>query len=107
VSDATSKRLTVLQKATASGGDSFTWYALALEYKSLGRVAEAVETFRALRDKDPGYVPQYLLCGSTLIEAGQPEAARDWLTTGLEVARAAGDGKAVGEIEEALATLDG
>lgn len=107
MSDATSKRLAVLQKATASGGDAFTWYALALEYKSLGRVAEAVETFRVLREKDPGYVPQYLLCGSTLIEAGQPEAAREWLTAGLEVARVAGDDKAMGEIQEALGTLAG
>jgi tetratricopeptide (TPR) repeat protein len=106
VSGATSKRLAVLEKATSGGkGDSFTWYALALEYKSLGRIEDSLSAFRTLRDQDASYVPQYLLCGTTLIEAGEPERAREWLTAGLEIARAAGDDKALSEIQDALATI--
>lgn len=106
MSGATSKRLEVLRRATADGkGDAFVWYALAMELKSLGRTDESVATFRTLRERDPAYVPQYLLGGTTMVEAGMRDEAREWLTTGLAIARAAGDDKASGEIEEALASL--
>ena len=42
-----SKRLDFLLKMTSSDkADSFTWYALALEYKGLGRVEDALATFQ-------------------------------------------------------------
>jgi predicted Zn-dependent protease len=100
------KRLEVLLKMTArEGADSFAWYALALEYKSLGRIDDALSTFEKLREKDENYVPMYLMCGTMLIEANQRERAKDWLTRGLAVARSKGDAHAAGEIESALATL--
>lgn len=102
----TSKRLEVLLKMTAArSADSFAWYALALEYKGLGQVEEALATFRKLRGQDPEYVPMYLMCGSMLIEAQRQEDAREWLASGLAVAKRKGDSHAAGEIEGALATL--
>jgi len=101
-----SKRLAVLEKMTGSGSkDPFAWYGLALEYKSLGRMDDAVATFGKLRAIDPAYVPQYLMCGSLLIELGRPAEARTWLTEGAAAARAKGDGHALSEIEDALARL--
>jgi predicted Zn-dependent protease len=103
---ATSKRLEVLLKMTASDkADSFAWYALALEYKGLARIDDAVSAFRTLRQKDPGYVPMYLMCGTMLIEANRRDEAKEWLTAGLGTARAKGDAHAAGEIEAALAPL--
>ena len=100
------KRLEVLLKMTArEGADSFAWYALALEYKGLGRVDEALDTFTKLRAKDENYVPMYLMCGTMLIEASRRDDAKDWLSFGLTVARRKGDAHAAGEIEGALATL--
>jgi tetratricopeptide (TPR) repeat protein len=100
------KRLEVLLKMTArEGADSFAWYALALEYKGLGRVEEALDTFTKLRAKDENYVPMYLMCGTMLIEASRRDEAKDWLSFGLAVARRKGDAHAAGEIEGALATL--
>jgi tetratricopeptide (TPR) repeat protein len=101
-----SKRLAVLEKMTKGGSkDPFAWYGLALEYKGLGRTDEALATFVELRALDPGYLPQYLMCGAMLIDLGRHEEARDWLTHGAATARAKGDGHALSEIEDALARL--
>jgi predicted Zn-dependent protease len=102
----TSKRLEVLLKMTSSGkADSFAWYALALEYKGLGRIDDAVSTFTELRQLDATYVPMYLMCGTMLVEAGRRDEAKEWLTVGLAAARQKGDGHAAGEIEGALAAV--
>ncbi len=101
-----SKRLAYLEKVVADGtADSFARYCLALEYKGLGRVDDALGAFIALRDADPSYVPQYLMCGTMLVDAARAEEARGWLEKGLEVARRAGDTKALGELGDALAGL--
>jgi tetratricopeptide (TPR) repeat protein len=103
-----SKRLAVLEKMTSAGSkDPFAWYGLALEYKSLGRTDEARATFAQLRALDPGYLPQYLMCGTMLLDLGLHDEARDWLTQGATTARAKGDGHALSEIEDALARLPG
>lgn len=99
-----SKRLSVLEKMTAGGSrDPFAWYGLALEYKGLGRHEDAVVTFGKLRELDPGYVPQYLMCGALLLELGRVGEAREWLVAGITAAQAKGDGHAVSELESALA----
>jgi predicted Zn-dependent protease len=97
------KRLAVLEKMTQSGtADSFAWYGLALEYQSFGRIDDALAAFKSLRDKDPGYVPMYLMCGTMLVKAGRPGAGREWLESGILKAREKGDSHAASELEEAL-----
>jgi tetratricopeptide (TPR) repeat protein len=101
-----SKRLLYLEKITSDGtADSFAWYALALEYKGLGRVDDALATFAKLREKDAKYVPMYLMCGTMLVDAGRRDDARAWLLQGREVAVEAGDLKARGEIDDALSQV--
>ena len=100
-----SKRLAYLEKITSEGStDPFAWYGLALEYKTLGRVDDAVSTFTALRAKNPDYVAMYLMCGQMLADAGRPEA-RAWLEEGVKVATAKRDTHALGELESALDAL--
>ena len=101
-----SKRLAVLEKMTGGGStDPFAWYGLAMEYKSLARVEDAVATFGKLRQLDPGYVPQYLMCGTMLLELGRREEARIWLGEGAAAARVKGDSHALSELEDALSRL--
>ncbi len=101
-----SKRLAYLEKVIADGtADSFARYAYALELKSLARIDDALAAFAALREKDAGYVPMYLMCGSMLSGASRPAEARSWLEEGERVASKAGDTKALGEIRDALAAL--
>ena len=102
-----SKRLAYLEKVTTEGSqDAFTWYALAIEYGGQERIDDAVRTYESLRAIDPGYVPQYLMCGQMLAKAKRAEEARAWLTAGLEVAQKKGDTHAYGEMENVLAGLE-
>ncbi len=101
-----SKRLAVLEKMTAAGStDPFAWYGLAMEYKGLGRPDDAVATFTKLRALDPGYVPQYLMCGTMLLDLGRHAEAGEWLKEGVTVARGKGDSHALSELQDALARV--
>ena len=102
---ATSKRLEFLKKLTSTSNDPFAWYGLAMEYRSLELLDESVATFTALRAKNPDYVPMYLMAGQTLEKAGRVPEAREWLTAGIEAAKAKGDAHAAGELEGALGAL--
>ncbi len=104
-----SRRLSFLQKLTASGGpgseDPFAWYGLAMEYRSLERLDESLATFEQLRQRSPTYVPMYLMCGQVLESLGRHDEARQWLRSGIDAARAKGDTHALSELESALQTL--
>jgi predicted Zn-dependent protease len=101
-----SKRLLYLEKVTRDGtADPFPWYGLALEYKALGRIDEALQTFTTLRATHASYVPAYLMCGQMLAAAARTEEAREWLEAGIEAATKAGDGHARSELEAALSSL--
>lgn len=100
------KRLMFLEQHVAAGGaDSFAFYGLAMEYRKEGRIDDAVTTFTKLRDKDPDYLPLYLMAGQTLIDAGRSPEAKSWLESGIAKARAKGDSHALGELESALASV--
>ena len=99
------KRLEMLEKLTRSGtADSFAWYALAMEYRKEKQPELALRTFATLRDKDPDYVPMYLMAGQVLLETDRDADAVPWLEQGIEKARARGDMKALAELEQALAS---
>jgi predicted Zn-dependent protease len=101
-----SKRLEFLLKMTSAGNeDPFVWYGLAMEYRSLERLDEALSTFESLRAKTPAYVPMYLMCGQMLESMGRAADARAWLTSGVEAARSKGDTHALSELEGALQAL--
>lgn len=103
--DVKSKRLLYLEKLHADGkADSFGLYALALEYKGLGRSDDALAIFASLRQKDPQYLPMYLMCGAMLV-ATDKEQAKEWLTAGAALAHEKGDSKTWNEIQAELAAL--
>lgn len=100
------KRLAFLEQHVATGGaDSFAFYGLGMEYRKEGRIDDAIATFSKLRDKDPDYLPLYLMAGQTLIDAGRAGEAKSWLETGIAVATRKGDGKTLGELESALSSV--
>ena len=52
-----SKRLAYLEKVTREGStEPMAWYGLALEYRTLERWDEALQTFTTLRANHPDYV---------------------------------------------------
>jgi predicted Zn-dependent protease len=92
-------------KPGTAEGDAFAWYGLAMEYRALERPEEALSTFATLRERVPGYVPMYLMCGQLLETMGRKAEARAWLTAGVEAAREKGDAHSASELESALAAL--
>jgi predicted Zn-dependent protease len=100
------KRLTFLETLVKSGkADAFARYGLGMEYRKAGMIEEALSAFSALREVSPDYVPQYLMAGQMLIDAGRKEEARGWLEAGRTEAARQGNSHALGELESALGNL--
>ncbi|HWN67594.1 MAG TPA: tetratricopeptide repeat protein [Haliangium sp.] len=85
--------------------DPFPRYALAMEYRSQGHVDKSKLVFRDLIAQFPDYVPTYLMYGSTLVELGEKDAAREVFTKGIEVAGRKRDAHAKNELQDALEHL--
>ena len=99
-------RLEALEMMVSKGpNDPFPYYGLALEYRSQGRLDDAVTAFERLRERFPAYVPQYLMAAQVCQELGRHPEARSWCERGLDVAGAARDGHAAGELESFLSSL--
>lgn len=81
------------------------WYGLAMEYRSLGRLDEAVATFQKVHELDPSYVAAYFMCAQLMAERGDVERARSELHTGMARAGDAGDAHAAAEMRELLEAL--
>lgn len=98
------KRLEMLEKLTSSGqAEALAWYGLAMEYRKLGRVDDALAAFQTLRSNEPEYLAMYLMAGQLLLENNRASDARAWLEQGLVIAQRQGNFKTVGELQDALA----
>jgi tetratricopeptide (TPR) repeat protein len=82
--------------------DSFSRYALALEYDGQGETERAVTLLEELLRDDPTYVPAYQQLGYAYQKLGRRDDAIALLKRGMEVAAAQGDLHARGEMQEAL-----
>lgn len=101
-------RLEMLRRfAEQKPDEPFARYGLAMELKKRGRLAEAIAVYRDLIARNPAYVPTYLMASNALVEHGDRPGAIEVLTQGIAAARAAGDHHARGELESALAALEG
>ena len=84
------------------------WYGLAMEYRSAGRIDEALATFEQVQVLDPGYVAAYFMCAQMLAERAAPgdhARALTLLDNGIAAARRTGDDHAVHEMEGLKETL--
>ena len=85
--------------------DSFSRYALALEFVKLGQNDEALREFEAVRRSDPDYVATYYQLGQLYQKLGQKHEAEKTFRTGITVAAKAGDEHTRSELETALEGL--
>lgn len=85
--------------------DSFSRYALALEYRSMSDIAAAIRELEELRTRDGNYVALYYQLGGLYAQQGQHESAREAYTVGITVARAANDMHTLSELQAALNEL--
>jgi Tfp pilus assembly protein PilF len=82
--------------------DSFSRYALALEYVKLGQNDDAVREFETVKTNDPDYVATYFQLGQLYQKLGKSHDAEKTFRTGITVASKIGDEHTRSELEGAL-----
>ena len=85
--------------------DSFSRYALALEYVKLGMTDDARREFETVRQNDPAYVATYFQLGQLYRNLGLPKEAVQVFRAGIAVAIKAGDSHTQSELQAALEDL--
>jgi Tfp pilus assembly protein PilF len=85
--------------------DAFSRYGLAMECMNSGDASAADTQFRTLLEKDPGYVPVYLMYAQFLARQSRPAEARQVLTAGITMAAQKGDAHARSEMEALLSEI--
>jgi Tfp pilus assembly protein PilF len=99
-------RIEILQGfLTQDPEDSFSRYALALEYVKLGQTDDARREFETVRDTDPSYVATYFQLAQLYRNLGLRHEAEKTYRTGITVASKAGDAHTQSELEGALESL--
>lgn len=89
----------------AGSADSFSFYARAMELRSLGRPEDALDAFGDVRERFPDYVPTYLMAAQVAQELERDDDARRWAEQGIERAAALGDAHAKRELNDFLTLL--
>ena len=89
-----------------SPDDPFLLFALALEYKSQGNLAESKGYFERLVNKFSDYVPTYYQYAKMEEENGNPEQAGRLYDAGIVKAKAVGDAKTARELQQAKEVMD-
>jgi Tfp pilus assembly protein PilF len=85
--------------------DSFSRYALALEYVKIGQNDDAVREFETVKTNDSNYVATYFQLGQLYQKIGRPHEAEKTFRTGITVAAKLGDDHTRSELEGALEAL--
>ena len=85
--------------------DSFSRYALALEFVKIGQNEDAVREFETVKTKDPDYVATYFQLGQLYQKIGRNHDAETTFRTGITIAAKIGDDHTRSELEGALETL--
>jgi len=86
--------------------DSFTLYAIALEYDSLGEPETAVTYLKEIIERDANYLPAYRQLGQILARLNRTEEAKPIYRKGIEIAETIGDAHAKQEMTEELDEIE-
>ncbi len=82
--------------------DTFSRYALAMEYMSVEQFGDAVGHFREVLKLDPTYSAAYFQAAIASRKSGSNDQAIDFLTRGIEAAEKKGDWHARDEMKAVL-----
>ncbi len=96
----------LLQFLEKDTNDSFTRYAIALEYISLGDIEQGIMYLEDVIHRDPGYVAAYQQLGTVYADADRKEDALDILRRGIGIARKSGDLHAASEMQDAIDDIE-
>jgi len=90
----------------ANPDDSFSKFALALEFLKMEEGERARRLFESIRQNDPDYVGVYYHLGNLYASTGAPDTARETFEAGIAKAREKGDDHAASELQTALLELE-
>jgi Tfp pilus assembly protein PilF len=85
--------------------DNFLQHALALEQIKLGKDEEARDLFRAILERDPGYIGSYYHLAKLLERTGEEAEAIKVYEKGMAESKKAGDNHAFSELRGAYEEL--
>lgn len=86
--------------------DSFTRFALALEYQKLDELETSIGLFKEIIADEPDYVGVYYHLGGIYEKLGNVEKAARIYTTGIDIAVKINDHHAGKELREALMEIE-
>jgi Tfp pilus assembly protein PilF len=86
--------------------DTFTRFALALEYVKGNEPVKAKTLFEQIVSDDPEYVGTYYHLGKLYEQINATDRARETYHKGIQAAQTAGDPKSLAELKEALQVLE-
>ena len=86
--------------------DSFSQYALALEYKSINEPLTAIEILEQLIRRDEEYLPAYHQLGQLLGKMNKTQEAKLIYRKGMDLAVRQNDEKTAKEMREELEELE-
>ncbi len=86
--------------------DSFTRYALALEYQSRGKSETAIDYLVEVIKRDLKYIPAYHQLGQIYAKLNRTTEAKETYRRGVQVAETTGDAHAKEEMTEELGELE-
>ncbi len=96
----------MLELLSEDPNDSFTRYAVALEYLSNKEHGKALEYLEELRKRDPAYLATYYQLGQTYSVLDEWNKAEEVYVAGIEIGRKVGDLHTVSELQAALDELE-
>ncbi|HYM19606.1 MAG TPA: tetratricopeptide repeat protein [Candidatus Kapabacteria bacterium] len=100
-------RLEKLQELLKSDpADSFTRYAIGLEYRGMKDYPAAIKVLEDLRREDPHYLATYYQLADCYRETGDNNNAIECYKQGISVARAANDTHTMSELQAAMDDLE-
>lgn len=103
----TKSRLEALKDfLAAEPDDSFTRYALALEYIALDDFEEGERLLRETVERNPSYVAAYHQLGQLLFKLGRKAEAREAYTKGITAAQSIRDHHAASEMQMEMDEID-
>jgi tetratricopeptide (TPR) repeat protein len=86
--------------------DSFTRYAIGLEYRSANDLPKAIEYLESLMIGDPGYVATYYQLADCYRQVDENEKAKSCYQKGILQAKAANDLHSMSELQMAMDELE-
>ncbi len=95
----------LLQFLAESPTDPFLLFAVAKEYEGQALQDKALSYYQQLKEANPTYVGLYYHLGKLYEQLGQAQLAWETYSTGMEVARSAGDQHALSELAGARLEL--